>query len=145
MDNSYQDLLKKYTYNLLSLNHVVGVGYGKKIKGNKKTDEDSIIVLVDKKLPISELEEKDIVPEKLEHLKTDVQEVGKLELLKTPLPRKQRYRPAPGGVSIGHYKITAGTLGAIVKDNKTGEPMILSNNHVLANISNGNDGRASIG
>lgn len=94
MDNSYQDLLKKYTYNLLSLNHVVGVGYGKKIKGNKKTDEDSIIVLVDKKLPISELEEKDIVPEKLEHLKTDVQEVGKLELLKTPLPRKQRYRPA---------------------------------------------------
>lgn len=145
MDNSYQALLKKHTYNLLSLNHVVGVGYGKKIKDSRKTDEDSIIVMVDRKLPESELKKKDVIPEKLEDFKTDVQEIGILKLLEVTLPRKQRYRPAPGGVSIGHYKITAGTLGAIVKDNKTGEPLILSNNHVLANISNGKDGRANIG
>jgi hypothetical protein len=36
-------------------------------------------------------------------------------------------------VGIGHYKITAGTLGAIVTDRNTGEKLILSNNHVLAN------------
>src|SRR5690554_1489246 len=102
LDNSYQALLKKYTYTLLSLNHVVGVGYGKKIKENKRTDEDSIIVMVDRKLPESELEEKDIIPEKLEYFRTDVQEVGELKLLEVSLPRKQRYRPAPGGVSIGH-------------------------------------------
>ncbi|HHY93376.1 MAG TPA: hypothetical protein GX511_08545, partial [Firmicutes bacterium] len=46
---------------------------------------------------------------------------------------------------IGHYKITAGTLGALVKDARTGEPLILSNNHILANSSDGTDGRSQIG
>jgi hypothetical protein len=36
------------------------------------------------------------------------------------------------GVSIGHYKGTAGTAGCLVKDKKTGEILILSNAHVLA-------------
>lgn len=48
-------------------------------------------------------------------------------------------------MSIGHYKITAGTLGCAVKDPATGERFILSNNHVLANSSSGEDGRASAG
>lgn len=46
-----------------------------------------------------------------------------------------RYRPAPGGVSIGHYNVTAGTLGCIVED-YNGYIYILSNNHVLANSNN---------
>lgn len=46
--------------------------------------------------------------------------------------RTERWRPAPMGVSIGHYKGTAGTAGCLVKDKKTGEIMILSNTHVLA-------------
>ena len=50
--------------------------------------------------------------------------------------RDERWRPAPGGVSIGHYLITAGTLGCRVYDNLTGARMILSNNHVLANVNN---------
>jgi hypothetical protein len=41
-------------------------------------------------------------------------------------------RPALPGCSIGHYKITAGTFGCVVKD-RNGEEFILSNNHVLAN------------
>jgi hypothetical protein len=41
----------------------------------------------------------------------------------------------PGGTSIGHYRITAGTFGGLVRDASTGEPLILSNNHVLANAS----------
>lgn len=143
MDKSYRRVLSKHKKKLLSLNHVVGVGFGKKVKNRKKTNEDSIVVLVDKKLPVEELHNQDIVPEKLDNFKTDVQEVGTIKLLK--LPRTERFRPAPGGVSVGHYKITAGTLGAIVKDKKTGEPLILSNNHVLANITNGHDGKAEIG
>jgi hypothetical protein len=47
------------------------------------------------------------------------------------IDRKSRLRPAPGGCSIGHPQITAGTMGMIVK--KNGAPHILSNNHVLAN------------
>ncbi|MCL4517266.1 MAG: S1 family peptidase, partial [Firmicutes bacterium] len=49
------------------------------------------------------------------------------------------------GISIGHYRITAGTFGAVVFDRETGEPLILSNNHVLANETNGRDGRSRVG
>jgi len=43
-----------------------------------------------------------------------------------------RFRPAPGGVSLGHYQVTAGTMGVVVKERSTGAKMVLSNNHVLA-------------
>jgi hypothetical protein len=43
-------------------------------------------------------------------------------------------------VSIGHYKITAGTLGVVVRDRNSGERLILSNNHVLANSNNADPG-----
>ena len=46
-----------------------------------------------------------------------------------------RARPAPVGYSVGHFAITAGTIGARVVDGG-GTVFILSNNHVLAN-SNG--------
>ena len=36
------------------------------------------------------------------------------------------------GCSIGHYKITAGTLGCFVKPRKGDAVLVLSNNHVLA-------------
>lgn len=54
-----------------------------------------------------------------------------------PVPSfsRQRIRPSPGGVSIGHYMITAGTLGCLVQDT-SGLQHILSNNHVLANSNN---------
>ena len=50
-----------------------------------------------------------------------------------------RLRPAPLGFSVGHFAITAGSIGARVVDGN-GNVYVLSNNHVLAN-SNG----ASIG
>jgi len=57
--------------------------------------------------------------------------------------RTQRHRPAPGGVSVGHYNITAGTLGGalIIGGTLYG----LSNNHVLAASSTVQVARASIG
>jgi hypothetical protein len=42
-----------------------------------------------------------------------------------------RQRPAPVGFSVGHPDITAGTIGARVKD-AAGNVYVLSNNHVLA-------------
>ncbi|MEC9373606.1 MAG: hypothetical protein VYC34_07170 [Planctomycetota bacterium] len=45
-----------------------------------------------------------------------------------------KIRPAPGGVSVGHYRITAGTLGCLARDAR--RLYILSNNHVLANSNN---------
>ncbi len=52
----------------------------------------------------------------------------------------KKFRPAPGGVSVGHFNITAGTLGMYVKDKVDGSTSILSNNHVLANIDAGSPG-----
>lgn len=48
------------------------------------------------------------------------------------LSRTDKIRPAPGGCSVGHRDITAGTLGVLTNDGK-----ILSNNHVLANANQG--------
>ncbi len=57
--------------------------------------------------------------------------------------RTGRYRPVPGGVSIGHEKITAGTMGTSLRF--LGIPYGLSNNHVLAAGSTLQFPRANIG
>lgn len=59
--------------------------------------------------------------------------------------RTAMIRPALPGVSIGHYQGGAGTFGAVVYDQETDEPLILSNNHVLANTSMTDRDRAEIG
>ncbi len=55
-------------------------------------------------------------------------------------PHRMRLRPAPGGISVGHRLITAGTLGCLVRGRsapRNARLMILSNNHVLANTNAG--------
>jgi len=116
---------------LLAKRNVVGVAVGYKATAQGITDTPAIVVLVEQKLPVAALTSADEIPSEINGIRTDVLQVGRLEAQVTP---KDRFRPMiPGGVSIGHYKITAGTLGVIVKDRDTGEPFILSNNHVLAN------------
>jgi hypothetical protein len=55
-------------------------------------------------------------------------------------PHRMRLRPAPGGISVGHRLITAGTLGCLVRRRRApriNRLMVLSNNHVLANTNGG--------
>jgi hypothetical protein len=52
-----------------------------------------------------------------------------------------RQRPAPLGFSVGHFAITAGSIGARVVD-AAGNVYVLSNNHVLANSNNASIGDA---
>jgi hypothetical protein len=66
----------------------------------------------------------------------DIKYVGKILKLETAAKLQKRRRPLVIGCSIGHFKITAGTLGCFVRDRSTGEILILSNNHVLANENN---------
>jgi hypothetical protein len=50
-----------------------------------------------------------------------------------------RIRPAPGGISIGHPKVTAGTLGCLAvgrSSPRNSRLLVLSNNHVVANSNN---------
>lgn len=65
----------------------------------------------------------------------DVRYVGRIHKLQAPW-QQTRVRPLKIGVSIGHYRITAGTLGCFVRATDGGgtpPAMVLSNNHVLAN------------
>ncbi len=119
-----------YKEEILSKPHVVGVGTGYKISKGVRTSEMCIVTLVRQKMPVDGLSPKAIVSKQYDGILTDVIEVGDVRALQTPT---SRWRPAPGGVSIGHYKITAGTLGAVVRDRASGDRLILSNNHVLAN------------
>ena len=76
------------------------------------------------------------LPQVLDGVPVGVRVTGRIMAFSDPT---QRQRPAPLGFSVGHPAITAGTIGARVRD-ALGHVYILSNNHVLAN-SNG----ASIG
>jgi hypothetical protein len=96
-----------------------------------------VVALVRVKVPRAGLAEAELVPSRVEGIPTDVVEVGEL---RAEQARTDRWRPAPGGISVGHFKVTAGTLGTMVQDRASGGRLILSNNHVLANSNEANVG-----
>jgi len=142
---------KKSKELILALPQVIGVGQGFKEVGGIKTGQAAIMVLVKRKIPLGQLEKHQLVPKMINGVVTDVIEVGEMKAYSDVNPavsiqsNTSRMRPASPGVSIGHYRTTAGTFGAVVYDQKNGQALILSNNHILANSSNGRDLRAKIG
>ncbi len=128
-----QNALKELGPSLRAKSNVVATGVGYKVSKGLRTDELCIVCSVVRKIPEEELTPRDVVPRTIAGVATDVIQTGYIRALRT-----SRHRPAPGGVSIGHVDITAGTLGCLVL--KDGELVILSNNHVLANSND-----ASIG
>ena len=55
-------------------------------------------------------------------------------------PHRFRMRPAPGGISVGHFRVTAGTIGCLSVGRsapRNSRVLILSNNHVLADSNGG--------
>ncbi|MBC7105123.1 MAG: hypothetical protein H5T97_04225 [Firmicutes bacterium] len=137
----FWDALRHSRQSLLRLENVVGVGIGFKQKGSAGGHQLALVVFVQRKVSVAALSARDVVPREVRGVRTDVVEIGMPRFL----GRVERVRPAQPGVSIGHYQVTAGTFGAVVRDRETGEPLILSNNHVLANATSGQDGRAKIG
>lgn len=117
--------------------HVVATGVGYKTTRGVRTDVLSIVCSVTEKIPLSSLAPRDRVPAAIDGIPTDVVATGVIRALQS---RAARHRPAPGGVSIGHRAITAGTLGCLVR--KGGQIYILSNNHVLANSNDARRGDA---
>jgi len=122
---------------ILAKPNVVGVGTGYKISKGVRTDEMCLITLVRRKMPVDGLTPQAVIPKQVDGVLTDVVEIGDLVAFQT---HTDRWRPAPGGVSIGHYRITAGTFGTIVRDRSTNQRLILSNNHVLANSNDASPG-----
>jgi hypothetical protein len=121
-----EELLKlkeKYEEYLRGIKGVTGVGLN-----------GSIIVYVERATP----EIKQVIPKQLEGIPVRVIE-SKFKLMAmrimdaTYADRTKRFRPAPGGVSIGHPKVTAGTLACRVLDKHSREVIGgLTNNHVGA-------------
>lgn len=73
----------------------------------------------------------------------DMRYIGRV--VKRAAPWNQsRQRPLLIGTSVGHFRITAGTLGCFVKTRANGQTRILSNNHVLADENSGKPGDAVI-
>lgn len=134
-----KQVIEKSRVYLLSLPNVVGVGEGFKIVDGENTGERCIVVSVSKKLPMIQLNVNELIPSMVIDVITDVVETGEFRSIN--IDRQGRIRPAPGGVSVGHYLVTAGTIGLpmvnkpvqVSKQLMKLTPMILSNNHVLAN------------
>lgn len=134
---------RNHSFSLLLRSGVVGVGLGKKEVKGKITEQACITIVVTKKVKESLLSLQDKIPSELDGFPTDVITIGRDETLvkvrvrksKTPEDmRTRRWRPAPGGVSVGHYLLNgAGTLGGWFRDRKTGEAYLLSCWHVIAN------------
>ena len=133
MTDVFNDLMAlriQYQDFLLALPNVVGVGIGHKKTGGNKLETLGLVTLVRAKMPVDSLPKGAAIPSELDGFQTDVVEVGHLRVMTS---RLDRWRPAVGGISTGHFQVTAGTLGCLVYDLASGEPLILSNNHVLAN------------
>jgi hypothetical protein len=117
--------------------HVVATGVGYKVTRGVKTDTLAIMCSVTEKMALERLQSRDRVPSAIDGVPTDVVATGVIRALQR---RTDRHRPAPGGVSIAHRTVTAGTLGCLVK--RAGRVVILSNNHVLANSNDARPGDA---
>lgn len=128
-------LARKEAERLLENPNIVGVGIGHKEVGGVTTDELCIVVSVIEKHPRWSIEPDERIPWFVTGVPTDVQETGPFVALQD---RTVKWRPAPGGVSVGHKDITAGTLGCLVT--KDGEQFVLSNNHVLAKMNKAKKG-----
>jgi hypothetical protein len=120
----------------LGLENIQAVGVGLKSTAGNYTGDLAVKVYVTEKAPLGKLASAATIPDEVNGYPTDVEAIGEI----TAFTYKARYpRPVPCGVSCGHLKITAGTIGCLmVLDNN--RLCLLSNNHVLANQNNAQQG-----
>ena len=145
--------------------NVVGVAIGHKIRKYRDTGELCITVFVEQKFDPALLPSGSVIPKSIKKYKTDVVETGTFFASSSSeevsnsnqIPRryqraqteakyvKDRIRPAQGGYSVGHQRVTAGTIATVVYDYRPfpGIPRrhyILSTNHILANSNDSRTG-----
>lgn len=135
---------------LFKLKGVTGVDVGYKYSNGKRTDEVTIRVHVKQKQ--KNVNSKERIPKEINGIKTDVLEmevfpqVASMQLDQINLlADTNTYATVKGGVSIGPERVIngfvyTGTLGCIVKDNVTNNPVLLSNFHVMCVDNNWNIG-----
>lgn len=72
------DIQTRFTDELMQKKNVVGVGVGLSKVAGDFTQDPALVVLVEKKVPLDELSEKDRIPSEIEGIKVDVQIVGQI-------------------------------------------------------------------
>lgn len=132
-----------HTHNIRQIvgsKNVVAIGISEKESKGKPTGHLALTFYVEKKVPLNKLRGDETVPPALpvsvsgaRAIPTDVKVIGRI----APEVNATR-RPVQPGNSIGHLKVTAGTLGAFVK--RGDQLLILSNSHVLANCGKAKKG-----
>jgi hypothetical protein len=122
---------------LLALANVVGVGTGLRVRNGEFTDEVCVQVFVERKLAPEALDAWQTVPVRVPgyegaNVRTDVIEAPVPDALQADTTR---YRPVPGGCSIGpEATVSAGTLGGWACDELDETTVLVSNNHVISNL-----------
>lgn len=128
-NNQIEAIRKKYEQQLLTYAGVTGVS---------TNHSRAIVIYVEKLTP----QLTSFLPKTLDGIPVKIVQTGKftiLSMLSVPVvtqyaDRVTKYRPAPGGVSVGSIEITAGTLACAALDLRTGKTVGLSNNHVCGPI-----------
>ena len=139
----------KNTDMLLDKQGVQGTAVGKKMVNGKQTDDDAILVFVQKKYSprsissaniLTKYSTEDLIPNKIDGIPTDVIEVGNIKKqARAQKGFRHPVRPIRPGFSVGHANVTCGTIGGIFRD-KNNNIVLLSNNHVIANENNAKSG-----
>lgn len=124
---------------------VLGVGFGLKEVGDQLTERRALRVYVEKKKPVEDLAEDEVIPSEFEGVPVDVLTIPHGQPFGTP--DTQQHSPLIGGITITNLKTDAagqvglGTMGCFATIDGVSGPenvVLLSNNHVLA----GNGGAA---
>ena len=121
---------------LLEFPNVVGTGTGYRQVRGRFGNEVCVQVFVQGKLDSSELPEWAVVPREVhlgeERMRVDVIDVGFVFAAQDTT----RYRPVPGGCSIGHQdRVDASTLGGWACDLRDSTIVILTCNHCISNLN----------
>lgn len=111
--------------------NVNGVGVGLKAKDGRFTDNLCVFVTVEKKEELSELDKKDVIPERFFGFQTDVFPIGKLE---EKSDWRGRHRPRKLGASCSWEGLTACSDGLPIWDKNDPDDELgytLANGHCI--------------
>jgi hypothetical protein len=114
---------------IIGSRNTVGVGVGEKITNGKGTGTLALRFYVKRKLSLRKLKAVDAIPPAVHPALTETEAAVQTDVIVLGPIRLDGKAIKPGD-SLGHFKVTAGTFGALVRHNQQLE--VLSNSHVLA-------------
>ena len=100
---------------LMTYANVVGCGIGLAMKDGLYTDTPALVVMVSVKLPVAQLDPKDVLPRQLEGERVDVQQTGGFTAQTDPNVTADLKTDSPG------KSATTGTAAAVDDDLLTSE------------------------